>query len=151
MSEVTLRCAHCGKPFNKRLAEVNRSKGKHFCSKSCSADRLRQESKDNFWNLCDRSGDCWEWQGKLNDCGYGLKRYMGKLMNAHRAAYLHAVGEIPDGMCVCHSCDNTKCMNPDHLWLGTHQDNMDDMWEKGRGYTKDREPLPQPPTAEEEK
>lgn len=59
---------------------------------------------------------------------------------AHRAAYLLCVGNIPDGMFVCHSCDNPRCCNPKHLFLGTQQDNVDDCVAKGRHSHGERHP-----------
>lgn len=77
--------------------------------------------------------DCWEWQGNRMWLGYGDFVFKGKHVRAHRAFYGYYVGPIPDGMMVCHKCDNRPCCNPDHLYLGTHKDNMRDMIEKGRG------------------
>ena len=85
-----------------------------------------------------RSSGCWEWSGGCNSDGYGCcaVRYPegGKIITqlSHRVAWCIFIGQIPEGMCVCHSCDNTRCVNPDHLFLGTHKDNMKDRNSKGR-------------------
>lgn len=76
---------------------------------------------------------CWEWRGccmKRN--GYGTHLARRKQDVAHRWSYVFTFGEIPKGMHVCHSCDNPKCVNPDHLWLGTQWDNLHDMRLKKR-------------------
>lgn len=75
---------------------------------------------------------CWEWQGVMHHSGYGCFKEMGKFTYSHIASYRAFKGET-GGKFVCHSCDNPKCCNPDHLFLGTHQENMDDMKAKGRG------------------
>ena len=87
-----------------------------------------------FWpKVCKgQADDCWEWTGCLNRNGYGHMRGHGNPLLAHRASWLIARGPIPGGADVLHSCDNRRCVNPAHLWLGTHQDNMADMVAKGR-------------------
>lgn len=75
---------------------------------------------------------CWEWQKCVSKNGYGQITINGKLIGVHVASYLFYVGEIEKGILVCHTCDNKICCNPFHLFAGTHQDNMDDMWQKGR-------------------
>jgi len=69
---------------------------------------------------------CIEWDGYVANNGYGSKYYKGKPIGAHRWAYIQANGEIPKGMVVRHTCDNKTCVNPMHLVIGTHQDNMRD-------------------------
>lgn len=75
---------------------------------------------------------CWEWTGGKNNVGYGMFRDGAGMRTAHRVSYELHKGKIPKGKHVCHSCDNPKCVNPDHLWVGTHQDNMQDRSRKNR-------------------
>jgi len=80
-------------------------------------------------------GGCWEWSASKHRQGYGrirLGKKEGKTVQAHRVSYELFIGEIPSEKLVCHRCDNPSCVNPDHLFLGTHKDNMIDKYKKGR-------------------
>lgn len=76
--------------------------------------------------------ECMEWLGYVNPKGYGKLLHDSKSYRAHRLSYQIFVGDITKGKEVCHTCDNTKCINPNHLFLGTHQENMIDMCKKKR-------------------
>lgn len=93
-----------------------------------------------FWDKVDKSGDCWEWAAACNSSGYGHIKLDGAMILAHRLSWILANGPIPDNLCICHTCDNRTCVNPDHLWLGTRADNNSDMTKKGRrwGYGYDK-------------
>lgn len=75
---------------------------------------------------------CHEWQGYCDKDGYGRFRFGGKKQRSNRVMWLLIHGEIPDNLFVLHHCDNPKCVNIDHLWLGTHLDNMADRNKKNR-------------------
>jgi hypothetical protein len=75
---------------------------------------------------------CLEWSGCCKSKGYGWLTFNGKSWGAHRLAWVLEHGDIPVGMCVCHKCDNPKCCNVNHLFLGTVADNTHDMIAKGR-------------------
>lgn len=86
-----------------------------------------------FWERLDTSGSCWTWIGSSDRKGYGVVRLRDHTqLAAHRMAYVLEHGSIPETLCVLHSCDNPSCANPAHLFLGTRQDNVDDMVRKGR-------------------
>lgn len=78
------------------------------------------------------SNGCWIWKGGKNPRGYGNVRWTGTTKTAHRVSWEAHHGPIPKGLNVLHKCDVRACVNPEHLWLGTHQDNMTDMSRKGR-------------------
>jgi len=87
--------------------------------------------EDKVWP--EPNSGCWLWSGAKTSSGYGsfaMDRY--RTIPAHRYAWICAYGSIPDGIDVCHRCDNPLCVNPEHLWLGTHTDNNSDRHRKGR-------------------
>lgn len=86
---------------------------------------------DIYLNTTADSNGCWNWNGGKDGKGYGVC-YVPHRMYAHRLSYELSTGSSPRGMSVCHKCDNPSCINPEHLWLGSHAENMADMKAKGR-------------------
>jgi hypothetical protein len=97
-------------------------------------ERKRKPVEERFWSKVnkDTESGCWHFTGALNELGYGQFSINGKMIKAHRYSYELHKGPIPEGMCCLHACDNRKCCNPDHLSIGTHKENMQDMINKNR-------------------
>lgn len=97
---------------------------------------------DNFYSHAKRAENgCLEWQHSLHSAGYGQVWNGKKIAVTHRVSWELTHGPIPDGMCVCHKCDNHLCVDPEHLFLGTMKDNHDDMKSKGRSPRGERHGL----------
>ncbi len=88
--------------------------------------------EERFWNKVDKSLECWNWTASLGGDGYGQFRVEGTIRLAHRVSYELEYGAIPSKLCVCHHCDNPPCVRPEHLFLGTRDDNNQDAIRKGR-------------------
>lgn len=98
--------------------------------------RYPARAEKRFWSFVDKEpspSGCWSWTGGKYPAGYGKFSYMGKNITASRYSWILHFGPIPDNLHALHTCDNRECANPDHLFLGTHADNMRDKDEKNRG------------------
>src|SRR5512137_174351 len=89
-----------------------------------------------FWDRVNKNAEngCWEWTAYRDINGYGHITINQKESLAHRKAWELTNGEIPTGMFLCHKCDNPSCVNPDHMFIGTQKENLNDMRNKGRGF-----------------
>lgn len=108
-------CKGCG------IAYPAHTRQYHYCTIEC-----------HFWSKTDKTGECWEWTAGGHKFGYGEFRVAGKLIRAHRYSYEIHKGEIPAGFGINHTCDNPKCVNPDHLYAGTQRDNLNDALSRSR-------------------
>lgn len=93
---------------------------------------MDEREKARFWTKVEDTRTCWNWRSSFSRNGYGVFGFKGKSLKAHRVAYELVNGKIPQGLNVLHTCDNPKCINPDHLWVGTQGDNVVDICKKKR-------------------
>ena len=117
-----------------RLDEAPPTVGGRNLATGVDRSHIKKPLAERFWAKVDvrGPGECWAFTGSPGMHGYGVIRDKNKQRRAHRVSYELSKGEIPEGMVVCHSCDNPPCVNPNHLFLGTVQANNRDMDRKGR-------------------
>jgi hypothetical protein len=125
-------CQQCGKGFYSTPSRKAKGEAK-YCSKACESDARAANREASFWSRVEKTDGCWLWQGKPGTHGYGTISIRNTPHLTHRVSYEIAHGSgSADGFFVLHKCDNRLCVNPDHLFLGDHQANMDDMYAKNR-------------------
>ncbi len=137
--KIEIQCKICGQS----RVVMSRGNTKQKCEqraprcRKCWRENCQKTSTQRFWGYVDKKDekDCWLWTGhKRGPSGYGgFKMYGEKEDYVHRISFELFIGrKIPKGMCVLHHCDTPLCVNPKHLWIGTHLENMKDMDAKGR-------------------
>lgn len=126
-------CSICGEPFTTRKDNKAR-----MCSRKCYGKYLstRMTVEERFMSKVQKTEQCWLWIGKKAKGGYGSFSANGKSYIAHRFYYSLINGHIPDDIKACHKCDNPPCVNPDHIFLGTQSENLQDAVQKGRRRTR---------------
>jgi hypothetical protein len=141
-------CEGCGEAFLTWAYKVRAGEGK-FCKRACQGTATKRQAPDRFWANVNKNGPvpggqpdlgpCWLWTAHTMNDGYGQFRWEGRDRPAHVVAYILTYGDMPEGRPFgLHRCDVRPCVRPDHIYAGTHAENMADMTTKGRAATGDR-------------
>lgn len=134
-TEIPYGYCHCGCGKLTNIAKQTNAAYGHIKGEPvrfCRWHNNHPPVEERFWANINKVGSCWLWTG-INTDRYGKLKISGKMVLAHRYSYELHFGTIPDGLFVLHKCDTPACVNPDHLFLGTKQDNAADREQKGRG------------------
>lgn len=133
-SWIEALCEQCRVTFRHRASEQRR-----FCSRRCASNhavgRERVSANVRVWQFINQTATCWLWTGAKSPGGYGAFNVKRRVVRAHRFIWELLCGPIPDGLEVCHNCpgrDNPSCVRPEHMFLGTHAENLTDMVRKGQ-------------------
>jgi hypothetical protein len=136
-------CSGCDRPMGPDDWYRNGDLTRRAVARQAATEKAQTPLIDRLWAKVDKTGDCWIWTGACDSKGYGrigAGGRGGRLVRPHRVVYEAEHGAIPEGMYVCHHCDNPPCVRPEHLFLGTNQDNQLDAVAKGRIAVK-RDPI----------